>query len=320
MLGGRDFLFTRVKEGGLTMREKEGGICCGSGLQRNEPEMDKIREELRRHYASLISQEKSGTSCCGPTNKSLEKSGKGKFAEWAGYTEEELLQIPGEAAEYSFGCGNPLAYAELRPGEVVLDLGSGAGIDVFLAAKKVGKAGKVIGLDMTPEMIDKAQKNAIQAGLNNVEFRLGVMEDIPLEDNSVDWVISNCVINLSPDKRQVFKEALRVLKPGGKLLISDIVTNGLTKVIEQSKFEWAGCVGGALEEEEYLRIIQEVGFTQVEIKGRTNAGGFLIQLLSDEKIKESLLPEERDCYQDISKEIDDKIISLKVLAMKPVGV
>jgi SAM-dependent methyltransferase len=287
------------------MSEKKVSSCCGSGTT---TEQDKIREEVRKRYAELVSKEKSGSSCCGPTSTNIEEQEKGKFAKWAGYTDEELSQLPEDASANSFGCGNPLAFTEVKPGDVVLDLGSGAGIDVFLAAKKVGKKGKVIGLDMTSEMIDKAKLNAYKAGADNVEFRLGVMEEMPIDNASVDWIISNCVINLSPDKRQVFKEAFRVLKPGGKLLVSDIVTNGLRDIIDPSQLDWASCVGGALEEEEYLKIIHDVGFTDVKIKGRTNVGCFLAQSVTEGKSPEPQLTEEA---------LNDRIISLQVSATKP---
>jgi SAM-dependent methyltransferase len=166
----------------------------------------------------------------------------------------------------SLGCGDPITLAALTPGQTVLDLGSGGGIDCFLAAKKVGPAGKVIGVDMTASMIERARANKKQLGAENVEFRLGEIEHLPVADNTVDVIISNCVINLSPDKPQVFREAFRVLKPGGKLAVSDIVTDGpLPEAVKSSLSAWAGCVAGALDVNEYIAGIGAAGFTKVEL-------------------------------------------------------
>jgi len=222
---------------------------------------DETKERVRDHYRGLISGKKS--SCCSP---SLEGAMKGKLATLAGYGEAERSQVPEEAYLNSFGCGNPVAFAEVKPGEVVLDLGSGAGLDVLLASKKVGPKGKVIGLDMTSEMIEKAKENAAKAGADNVDFRLGEMENMPVENESVDWIISNCVINLSPDKRRVFQEAFRVLKPGGRILVSDMVAEGIPEKLK--KYLWSCCVGGALDEKSYLQTIREAGFDEVRIVGR----------------------------------------------------
>jgi SAM-dependent methyltransferase len=172
----------------------------------------------------------------------------------------------------SAGCGNPLAIAELRPGEVVLDLGAGGGIDCFLAAKRVGPEGRVIGLDMTPDMIKLARRNAKKLGATNVEFRFGEMEEMPLPDESVDVIISNCVINLSPDKDAVFGEAYRVLRPGGRMSVSDIVVSGaLPRAIRDRLDAWAGCIAGALEESDYLSKIRAAGFDRVEVLSRAHA-------------------------------------------------
>jgi SAM-dependent methyltransferase len=188
------------------------------------------------------------------------------------YEADELAGLPDSVTEASLGCGNPLAIAGLRPGETVLDLGSGGGIDCFLAARKVGPEGYVIGLDMTPDMVKLARRNAKKIGITNVDFRFGEMEDMPLADESVDVVISNCVINLSPDKDAVFGEAFRVLKPGGRLSVSDIVVDGqLPQAIRNRLDAWASCVAGALDEKVYLDKMRAAGFRHIEVISRDTA-------------------------------------------------
>ncbi len=226
-----------------------------------------IKTAVRDHYAGLV---KSGESCCTPSNScgteiNIEASLKGQFANQNEYTDAQLCSIPADAIDNSFGCGNPLMYADICEGDVVLDLGSGAGIDVLLAAQRVGESGRAIGIDMTPEMIEKARKNAAEAGAKNVEFRLGEIESMPVEDESVDWIISNCVINLAPDKDSVFREAYRVLKPGGKLLVSDIVANHLPKWLRSTISNWANCISGALPEDQYLDAIRRVGLDEIQV-------------------------------------------------------
>ncbi len=186
----------------------------------------------------------------------------------AGYGEEEIGRLPADAVQNSFGCGNPLAFAAVRSGQVVLDIGSGAGIDCFLAAEKVGPGGKVIGLDMTPAMIARARRNAQEAGATNVEFRFGEAEKMPVDDASVDWVISNCVINLSPDKPAVFREIARVLRPTGRISISDIVADDLPEAIRQSRDAWTGCLAGAISEADYVRGLTEAGLREVRVTSR----------------------------------------------------
>lgn len=214
-----------------------------------------IHEAVREHYAERI---KSSASCCGPSdccspNNSL-------------YPEQLLTTVPSDVASTSYGCGDPITLASLQPGQTVLDLGSGAGLDCFFAAKKVGEAGKVIGVDMTPEMIERAQSSAKRMNITNVEFRQGYIEELPVESNSVDVIISNCVINLSPFKEKVFAETFRTLKPGGKLAVSDIVTNGeLPQPIRKSLSAWAGCVAGAVDAKEYIGMMEAVGFTNIAI-------------------------------------------------------
>jgi ubiquinone/menaquinone biosynthesis C-methylase UbiE len=190
-----------------------------------------------------------------------------------GYSPEERAAVPGEAAQISLGCGNPIALANLKAGEVVLDIGSGGGIDVFLAARKVGPTGQVIGVDMTPAMLERARATATKNGFQNVEFRQGQAEALPVEDSTVDLILSNCVINLTEDKGQVFREAFRTLKPGGRLEVSDMVTSGTMPFIaRQDAAEWAGCVSGALPEQEYLDLISQAGFSDVTVRGRSDSG------------------------------------------------
>ncbi len=240
----------------------------------------KIKDAVKKYYADRVSgavpQESAASapatseqSCCStPSVDPL--AAKPDYAETLGYKKSDLKAVPQDAAENSFGCGAPLNYAALQEGDVVLDLGSGAGLDVLLAAKEIGETGKAIGLDMTAEMIVKAEKNAQQMGAKNVEFILGEMENIPLENNSVDWVISNCVVNLSPDKPQVFREALRVLKPDGALVVSDMVASGLSEQLRTNLSAWACCISGALSEQDYLQAIKDAGFTEVEILNKVD--------------------------------------------------
>jgi SAM-dependent methyltransferase len=226
-----------------------------------------IRSAVRDRYARTARQADQGGCGCGCG------CGGASQSEQLGYERSELQAIPAEA-DLGLGCGNPTALAGLQAGETVLDLGSGGGIDCFLAARRVGPAGRVIGVDMTAEMIDRARAAARQGGFQNVEFRLGEIENLPVADASVDAVISNCVINLSPDKGRVFRESFRALKAGGRLLVSDIVLTGELPAGAREDVElWAGCVSGALPEQEYLSLIREAGFSEVSVAGRTGAGG-----------------------------------------------
>jgi arsenite methyltransferase len=218
-----------------------------------------IKEAVKGRYSQIAKQEQQSccSSCSGGASSILQSRG-------IGYERDDLEQVPGEAI-MGLGCGNPTATADLKAGEVVLDLGSGAGVDVFLAANKVGPAGRAIGVDMTKEMIDKAKRIAVNHGYQNVEFRLGEMENLPIEDESVDAIISNCVVNLSPDKSEVFQEAYRVLKPGGRITVSDIVSErALPDEMKTDSNAWACCIGGALEQREYLEKIKGAGFENVK--------------------------------------------------------
>jgi arsenite methyltransferase len=222
-----------------------------------------IKEIVKEKYGQAALRGTSG-SCCGAADSS--SSACDPITSNL-YDAAQMQQVPGEALQASLGCGNPTALAKLNPGEIVLDLGSGGGIDVLLSAKRVGPTGKAYGLDMTDEMLALANENKRKAGAENVEFLRGEIENIPLPDNSVDVIISNCVINLSADKDRVLREAFRVLKPGGRFAVSDVVTRGeVDAQIRQNMLLWVGCVAGALEENEYRDKLVAAGFEQVEIE------------------------------------------------------
>lgn len=222
---------------------------------------DVQRQAVSSDYASVVQSEMS-----------LDGSGKpvpkGAVAGFAGYTSDDFAELPAEAVANSFGCGNPLAFSDVKPGDVVLDLGSGAGMDLLLAAKKVGATGKVIGVDMTDAMIEKARANVLAAGLMNVDVRKGIIEDLPVDSSSVDWVISNCTINLSPEKTRVFAEIARVLKPGGRMLVADIVAEDLPPVLSANEQLYSSCLAGAIPEAVYLEGLRAAGLTHVEVKDR----------------------------------------------------
>ncbi len=226
-----------------------------------------IKKIVRDGYAKAVTQKTSccsASSCCGGINQAKDISKK------IGYSDSEMNAVP-EGANLGFGCGNPVALASLKEGDVVLDLGSGAGFDAFLSAQRVGKTGRVIGVDMTPEMLAKAEENAKKGGYLNVEFRLGEIEQLPIEDNSIDVIISNCVINLSPDKEMVFKEAHRVLKAGGRLMVSDLVlVKDLPQEIKDSVEAYVGCLAGAIKKDEYLSFIKEAGFQDIKVINETS--------------------------------------------------
>src|SRR5438270_5615222 len=228
-----------------------------------------IKEVVRQKYGEAALRVKTGgSSCCGATPRNAAEGISCTDPITANlYRAAEIGQIPEEALLASLGCGNPTALAQLNPGETVLDLGSGGGIDVLLSARRVGPSGKAYGLDMTDEMLALANANKRKAGIANVEFLKGEIERIPLPDNSVDVIISNCVINLSADKDKVLREAFRVLKPGGRFAVSDVVTRGeMLPEIRQSVLLWVGCIAGALEENDYKAKLQAAGFTNVEVE------------------------------------------------------
>jgi SAM-dependent methyltransferase len=206
-------------------------------------------------YTDMLKGAQEKQSCCTSS----------PAARLAGY---EDVEQHSEAAGASFGCGNPLAFAGVEPGQTVLDLGSGAGLDLLLAAEKTGPEGKVIGVDMTDDMIEAARQNAARAGMDNIDVRKGLIEHLPVDDGAVDWVISNCVINLSPDKPAVFREVSRVMKPGARFSISDIVVSELPDWIRESAAAWSACVAGAISEEDYLKGLRESGLEEVEVTER----------------------------------------------------
>lgn len=254
-----------------------------------------IKKHVRVKYAAIAGQAGSccgsvADACCPPTYEPQAKA--------IGYSEEQLRDLP-EGANLGLGCGNPVGLASLKEGDAVLDLGSGAGIDCFLAADVVGESGHVIGVDMTPEMIERARENAVESGSTNVEFRLGEIENVPVADGSVDAIVSNCVINLSPDKRRVFEEAYRVTKPGGRLLVSDIVLlDRLPERISSSIEAYVGCIAGASLKQDYLNDIRSAGFEDIEV------------------VEEKTYPSNGDELSGMMAEVARSIASITVRAVK----
>src|SRR5271169_498275 len=266
-----------------------------------------LKEAVREKYGSAALRITSGgSSCCGaaPAKSSCVDPITSNL-----YDAAQSGQIPAEAMLASLGCGNPTALAKLNPGEIVLDLGSGGGIDVLLSAKRVGATGKAYGLDMTDEMLALANENKRRAGVVNVEFLKGEIENIPLPDNSVDVIISNCVINLSADKDRVLREAFRVLKPGGRFAISDVVTRGeIAPQIRQSILLWVGCIAGALDEDEYRNKLASAGFEQIDIEPT--------RIYRVEDAREFLSGQGFD-VDALAPQVDGKFLSAFVRALKP---
>jgi arsenite methyltransferase len=244
---------------------------------------DQVVREVRDRYGEIA--ETSG-SCCGP--KASPCCGKGQEVSLQiGYAKKDLSALP-EGADLGLGCGAPISLLDLKPGETVLDLGSGAGIDAFLAAEQVGPEGRVIGVDMTPQMLERARRNAARAGHDNVEFREGRLESLPVEDGSVDAVTSNCVINLVPDKATVFAEVARVLRPGGRMVVSDIVLDApLPEVVRADIAAWVGCISGAMRKEEYVALVEESGLGQVEVL-RDSDYGASMEAVAPDQVRELL--------------------------------
>jgi len=267
----------------------------------------KIREEVKKTYAEAISRK--GLSCC--SNFEENCCAIKIKAEDIGYKEDELNNLPADSDITTFGCGNPLAYSEVREGDVVLDLGPGAGLDLLIAARKVGPSGQVIGVDMTEEMISKAEKNIKSAGVKNVEVRKGLIEDLPIKSSSVDWVISNCVINLSPEKEKVFSEINRVLKPGGRMVVSDMVGENIPEWLKENKNLYSACISGVISEKEYLSGLRKAGLEKAKVSERKTYQSDDLELL----IKST--PETSKDIERIAREPDIKVESIKISAYKP---
>ena len=262
---------------------------------------EKVRKIVREGYGKIAKAEKCGCGC------------GSEISEQIGYSRGELDSVP-EGADLNLGCGNPVALASLKEGETVVDLGSGGGLDCFLAAKKVSPKGRVIGVDMTPEMLDKARRNCRKGRYQNVEFRLGEIENLPVADSTADIIISNCVINLSPNKQRVFEEAFRVLKPNGRLMISDMVLlKEIPEAVKKSVLGYVGCISGAEMKTEYIKLIKNAGFKEVEIIKETLFPPEL--LLSDSNAK--TLMQELNLTQKKVEELAKSVASIKVSAIKP---
>jgi arsenite methyltransferase len=282
-----------------------------------------IKKNVREAYGKIAREGSSccdsSSPCCGGKNSVMEQFGccganvinVESFSRQIGYSEEDLKKVP-EEADLGLGCGNPVALASLKEGEVVLDLGSGPGMDCFLAANKIGKKGKVIGVDMTPDMLDRARQNVAKGNYTNVEFRLGEIENLPVADNYVDVVISNCVINLCPDKQKVFNEIYRVLKPGGRLMVSDMVLESeLPESLKNSIEAYASCIAGASLKSDYLQAIKDVGLQDITVVGETTS----YVHPSDFQTEEKCCSDKECCCGPSEDEIP--IISLEVSAVKP---
>lgn len=271
-----------------------------------------IKENVKKGYAKIAQSSGSccsSSSCCSSTNSAQDISRS------IGYSDEEMNNVP-EGANLGLGCGNPVAIASLKEGDVVLDLGSGAGFDAFLASAKVGTTGRVIGVDMTKEMVEKARINATKGNYKNVEFRFGEIENLPVDDNSIDVIISNCVINLSPDKEKVFRESFRVLKPGGRIMVSDIVLiKPLPKIIKDSVEAYVGCLAGASMKDEYLNYIKNEGFQSVEIISQTN---YPIEIMAND-ITAQIVKTAPDIKKEDLNDVENSVASIKVRAVKPVS-
>ncbi len=274
-------------------------------------EKEEIRKVVREGYGKIAKQDSSccasEKSCCGSATSAQD------IGRRIGYSEAELKTVP-EGANLGLGCGNPIALASLKEGEVVLDLGSGAGFDCFLAANQVGKTGRVIGVDMTAEMLDRARENARKGNYENVEFRLGEIENLPVADHQVDVIISNCVINLSPNKKRVFREAFRVLRPGGKLMVSDIVLlKELPAEIKDSVAAYIGCVAGAVTKKEYLEAVQAAGFEETKVLGEA---AFSAELLASDPVAREIA-KNLNLSAERAEDLASSVVSIKVSATKP---
>jgi len=274
-------------------------------------ENTEIKKSVRENYANVAKQ---ASSCCAPsaTSSSCGCGSSQTASKAIGYSDEDLTSVP-DGANLGLGCGNPVALASLKEGETVLDLGSGAGFDCFLASKKVGPTGKVIGVDMTPEMLDRARENARKGEYKNVDFRLGEIENLPVADNSVDAIISNCVINLSVDKPRVFAEGYRVLKTGGRVMVSDIVLlQALPEFLKNSVQAYVGCIAGAMRIDEYVNTIRQAGFKEVKIVEETP---FPVDFITSDPNAQAII-KEMEISEDQVKQFANTILSIRVQATK----
>jgi arsenite methyltransferase len=273
---------------------------------------EKVKKIVREGYAKIAKERKTSegtmtSCCCNTSDMSKEISGR------IGYSDEEMGSVPA-GANLGLGCGNPVALASLKKGQTVLDLGSGGGFDCFLAANRVGKTGKVIGVDMTPEMLDKARENARKGKYENVEFRLGEIENLPVADEKVDVVISNCVINLSPNKKRVFEEAFRVLKPHGRLMVSDIVLlKKLPEIITKNVQAYIGCLSGAEMKDKYLQMIRNAGFQHVKI---IEENYFPVENMANDPTAQAIAKTKEIPTEKLVK-VAKTVVSLKVTGTKP---
>ncbi len=272
-----------------------------------------VRASVREHYARIARQ--PDESCCAPQPScGCGSRGAAEMGKLIGYTKEDLAAVP-EMANLGLGCGNPVAIASLKEGETVLDLGSGGGIDCFLAADRVGPKGKVIGVDMTPEMLRRARRNAKEGGYRNVVFKRGEIEDLPLPARSVDAVISNCVINLSPDKPRVFKEAFRVLRPGGRLMVSDIVLlRRLPQRLLDDAAAYSACISGAALKGAYIQMIRDAGFERVKVTGQRD---YPVEFLIDDAGTIQTFLEDTGLSVEELKRAGKSIVSVSVIAHRP---
>lgn len=275
------------------------GCCDTPGNTSQAVAEDEIRQKVRAHYGGIVESKEDGESCCAPgCCGDTPADYKTEYGKMLDYSAEDLASIP-QDSNFGLGCGNPILAAKLQTGEVVVDLGSGAGIDCFLAAKQVGKDGKVIGVDMTPSMISKARQNAAQNGYNNVEFRLGEIENLPIANDSINAIISNCVVNLSPNKQQVYRECFRVLKPGGRIALSDIVaTAPFPEKLKDDSALYCGCMSGASLMDDIKFMLAQAGFENIEVKPKDNSREII-----------------REWAPNLS--IEDVLCSAYILATKP---
>ncbi len=271
----------------------------------------KLHDEVSEFYARAVVRSDGG---CGAASDD--------FVALTGYADDDLANLPDDVLASAFGCGNPVAFSRVMPGDTVVDLGSGAGIDLLIAGRKVRAQGRVIGVDMTDAMIERARANAAAAGLDNVEVRKGLIEDLPVDDGSVDWVISNCVINLSPDKSAVFAEIARVLKPGGEMLVSDIVVEDLPDWVRENKALYSACVAGAISEGDYVAGLRAAGLADVEVRDRLVYDAGQLEAMYREEIPDAAKLREAGesaeaALRRAATEVAGKVWSINVYARKP---